>query len=503
MKKLSALCLVLAWLILLQCVCVPAFATETDVPTDTPGASETAAAEESTVEETAPVAAYGTASVTSGCRTIEAQVPLAGSDRMTDATGKAAFVYEKNTGTVIYAYNPDLQLYPGSLSKIMTAIIAIEQGDLDEQVTISTANYNTLPAGALNQKLKEGEVMTLKDLLYCMILQSANDAAITIAEHIAGSESAFVALMNQYAQDIGCQNTVFNNCHGLDSGGQCTTARDMAKITEYAMKNSVFRELFGATSYTVEQTNKSEERNLKSLNYLMEKTIVPKLNDDRVTGGVASYPNASTGASIVCTAEDNGLSLICVVLGSSRVFNKSGTVKTYGNFEEVLDLLDFVYDGYKVCRLLHDGQSMSQFTVSNGENQVVGQCHTSMDAVLPADAKLDNLILKYSVANGGLTAPIQLDQKIATLQIWYRTSCVAETELYAMSSVRSTEDSELDIQSAASRDDSNLTDLLSFLGVVCLVIFVPLVLYLFINNMRRAMAMKRRRRRRRSRRRSR
>ena len=156
-----------------------------------------------------------------------------------------------------------------------------------------------------------------------------------------------------------------------------------------------------------------------------------------------------------------------------------------------------------MCRLLHDGQSMSQFTVSNGENQVVGQCHTSMDAVLPADAKLDNLILKYSVANGGLTAPIQLDQKIATLQIWYRTSCVAETELYAMSSVRSTEDSELDIQSAASRDDSNLTDLLSFLGVVCLVIFVPLVLYLFINNMRRAMAMKRRRRRRRSRRRSR
>ena len=95
------------------------------------------------------------------------------------------------------------------------------------------------------------------------------------------------------------------------------------------------------------------------------------------------------------------------------------------------------------------------------------------------------------------------DDQIATLQIWYRTSCVAETELYAMSSVRSTEDSELDIQSAASRDDSNLTDLLSFLGVVCLVIFVPLVLYLFINNMRRAMAMKRRRRRRRSRRRSR
>ena len=126
-----------------------------------------------------------------------------------------------------------------------------------------------------------------------------------------------------------------------------------------------------------------------------------------------------------------------------------------------------------------------------------------MDAVLPAEAKLDNLILKYSVANGGLAAPIQSDQQIATMQIWYRTSCIAETELYAMSAVRSAEDSKLDIQSKATRDDSNMSDILSFLGVVCLVIFVPLAIYLFVNNLRRTIARNRRRRRRKSRRRSR
>lgn len=482
---------------LLQSVCIPVFAADTEAPT----AQTEPAAAQSPVEETAPMAAYGTASVVSGCRTIEAQVPLGGSERMLD-TSQAAFVYEKNTGTVLHAYNPDVKLYPGALTMIMTAIIAIEEGNLDDDVTISTRSYSSLPAGARNQKLKEGEVMTLRDLLNCMILVSANDAALSVAEHIAGNETSFVIKMNEYAKQIGCTSTVFTNCHGQDDANQYTTARDLVRITEYAMRNSTFRDLFAATSYDVPVTNKSEERKLKSTNYLIEQTIVPKFNYEYVTGGKESY-SASSGAHIVATAEKNGLSLICVVLGGTRTYTDRGTVTYYGNFEEIMELLDFGFDGYKVCRLLHDGQSMSQFTVAGGENQVVGQSHASMDAVLPAEAKLDNLILKYSVIGGGLTAPIKMDQQIATLQIWYRTSCIAETELYAMSSVRATSDSALDIQSKASRDDSNLKDILSFLGVVCLIILVPLVIYLFVNNLRRSLARKRRRKRRMSRRRSR
>lgn len=493
MKKISGLCLVLALLMVLQCVCIPVYATET---------SEAATVEptQALPEATAPLADFGTASVISGCRTIDAQVPLGGSERLTE-TAQAAFVYEKNTGTVIHAYNPDGKFAPGSLSMIMTAIIAIEQGDLSEEVTISTRSYSSLPGGALNAKLKEGEIMTLKDLLYCMVLGSANDAAITVAEHISGSESAFVGVMNDYADEIGCISTKFENCHGQNNAGY-TTARDLARIMEYCMRSSDFVELFAANSYDVPATNKSDERELKSTNYLREETIVPNLNYKEVTTGKQSY-SAASGAHLVCTAEDNGLSLICVVLGGSRTFNKNGNATYYGNFEEAMTLLDFSFDGYKICRLLHDGQSMSQFAVAGGENQVVGQTHTTMDAVLPADATLDKLILKYSVAGGGLTAPIQLEQKIATLQIWYRTSCIAETEIYAMSSVRSTADTELDIQSKASRDDSNFADILSFLGVACLVILVPLAAYLFINNLRRAIARNRRRKRRQSRRRSR
>ena len=139
--------------------------------------------------------------------------------------------------------------------------------------------------------------------------------------------------------------------------------------------------------------------------------------------------------------------------------------------------------------------------MTDGENDVVAQSHTSMDAILPINAKLDNLIMKYSVHGGNLKAPIEMDQKIGNLQIWYRTSCIAETELYAMSSVRSASKSEVDIRSTATRDDSNLSGFLRFIGVVCLVILIPFVIYLIYNNVRRIISRNRRRRRRASQRR--
>lgn len=495
MKKIS--CLVLSLLLLTQLL-VPAFATET----------ETQATEETlpvvSSDDPVPESEFGTATVLNGCRTIEAQVPLGGSDRMLDSA-VSAFIYERNTGTVIYAYNPDLKVQPGSFSKLVAAAVAIENGDLDEVLTVNSMSYRSLPAGANNAKLREGEEMTLRDMLYLMVLTWANDAAVTIAEHIAGSQEGFVKLMNEWAQRAGCTNTQFTDCHGLGSEGQSTTARDVVRIVQEATKNSAFRELFGANSYTVPATNETaQERSLKALNYLKEETYMPNLVYDAVTGGIAHY-SASSGASLVCTAEDDGMSFTVVVMGCERKFNatKSWVVETYGNYEEAWDLLDFAFDGYKICRLLHEGQSMTQFPVTGGENHVVAQTHVSKDAILPVNAKLDNLILKYSVVGGGLEAPIAKDQQIANLQVWYRNSCIAEAELYAMSSVRSVEESSLDIQGVASRDDSDLQGLLSFLGIACLVILVPLALYLVINNLRRTIARNRRRRRRKGRRRSR
>jgi D-alanyl-D-alanine carboxypeptidase len=283
-----------------------------------------------------------------------------------------------------------------------------------------------------------------------------------------------------------------------------TTARDMARIVEEATKNPAFRELFGANNYTVPITNKTEKtRALKALNYLKEETYLPDVVYKGVTGGIAHYSEAS-GASIVCTAEKNNMSYTIVIMGCERKFKENGwSVESYGNYEEAWTLLDYVFDNYKLCRLLHEGQSMTQFEVAGGENGVVAQTHSSKDAILPANAHLNNLIMKYTVKGGSLKAPIQADENLGNLQIWYRNSCIVETELFAMNHVRSVDNSGVDIRSTATRDDSNLSGFLSFIGIVCLVMLVPFVAYLVFNNIRRIIARNRRRRRRASRRRSR
>ena len=193
-----------------------------------------------------------------------------------------------------------------------------------------------------------------------------------------------------------------------------------------------------------------------------------------------------------------------IVLGAEREFAENGwRAIYYGNYEEAWDLLDFAFDGYKICRLLHDGQSLYQFNVSGGENQVVAQSNTAMDAILPVSAKMKNLLYKYNVKGGGLTAPIADDQVIATLQIWYQNSCIAETELHAMSSVRAVADKNLDLNNSGKGRGIDLKSVLAFAGIVFLVIFVPFAIYLIVNNVRRAYTRNRRRRRRQSRRRSR
>ena len=493
MKKISRISMLLCIVSLLQMLCVPVFATETTQP--------------EAVLPTLPeytTGELGAVTVSSGCRTLDAQVPLGGSTPIM-RTAKAAFIYEVNSNTVVYAYNPDMTLSPGALAKLVTAIVAIENGNLEEEVTVNSLSYKTLPGSAVrvNAGLKEGEKMTLWDMLHCMIMTWANDASVTIAESVAGSQEKFVQMMNQWVKDAGCSSTMFTNVHGISSVEAKSTARDMARIYHKACRNSKFKELLATTAYEIAPTNKTEKaRKLQANNYLMEEYILNRYNYEGVTTGFAPY-GENYGGHLVCTAETKGMSFVIVLLGAERTFASNGWQPTYyGNYEEAWDLLDFAFDGYKLCRLLHDGQTMYQFSVANGENQVVAQSTTAMDAVLPATARMKNLLYKYTIKDGGLTAPITKGQPIATLQIWYSNSCIAETELYAMSDVHAISEKHVNM-GGDSGSGLGLTKILSFIGIVSLVIFVPFCIYLGVNYVRRSVSRNKRRRRRQSRRRSR
>lgn len=495
MKKIRFLTLLLCLILVLQSAVSPAFATETSEPIVPPTEEETIPYEQP------PEVSYGGVPITNGCRTINGTTPLGGSDRILK-TAQAAFIYERNTETIIYAHNPDVRLYPGSLAKIMTALIAIEEGDLDRVVTFSTQWNKTLPAQSIVAKLKEGEEITLEALVYWMMLESANDAALNIAGVIGGSQEAFVEMMNKRAVEMGCTDTHFTNAHGLDDPEQYTTARDMVKIVMEATKNETFCKVFGSVGFKVPPTNRTEkERTIESDNHLIYQLILPKFNRKEVTGGKTSSTGGS-GSSLICTAEKNDMNLICLVMGTERKA-EGGSVTYYGNFEEMFDLLDYAFDGFHIARVLYPDQALSQFPVERGECDVIGYPDVSVNSVVPIDCTLDNLILRFAVEGGGLYAPLAQNQKIATVQVWYRTSCITEAQVFAMNSVRSVVNSGVTINSIASRDDSNVGKFFKGVGTVMLVLVALFAVYLVINNYRRIQGERRKARRRAARRRSR
>lgn len=487
MKKIKFHILLLCLALCLQCFTFPALAAQTDpsdVTTDETG-------------ESTEVPVFGSASITNGCRTIEGMVPLSGNERRLQSA-QGVFVYDTKTKTVVYSYNPDLKLSPGTLTKLVTAMVVLDTCELDEVVVCHSKNISRLPGGTQNEKLKELEELTVEQLLHCLLMTGANDAAVALSEHVAGNMTSFVTLMNERVRRIGCTATEFGNVHGLDNATQYSTARDMAKIYLEVMKSETLKTILKTSRYEIPPTNKTEEaRSLTSGNYHIDENIVAKFYDSRVTGGLASYTNNS-GAAIVVSAENKQLSLVLVILGARRDFEDNGWLPHYyGNFDEMIELLDFSFNGFKSARIMYEGQALYQLPVAGGECDVVAQPNVNYDSVLPADCKFDNLI--KNVTYNQLTAPIKKGDLVGTISLSYRSSVVAEAELYAMADVQKAKGT---VAQGNGDDGTEDSGALSVIVTICLVILGIAGAYLLINALRRAYGRAKRRRRRANRRRS-
>lgn len=493
MKNFKCLSLLLSALVLLSSA-MPVSATEVTTP-------ETAIA---VIPETLPQEeelTFGTVCIKQGCRTINGLVPLGGSDRKL-ATAQAAFLYEVNTGTVVYSYNPDAKVASGTLSKIVTAMVTLDHMKIDEKITINTDNISRL-GGATNVDLRNGETVTVEDLLCCLLMENANDAAVVLAEKVAGNQSSFVTLMNQKAKEVGCTNTEFGNIHGLDTAPNITSARDMAKIVQAAIQNEDFVKIFAMETYTVPETEKSKERELLTTNYFLSNRVIPDFQDERVKGGMQSMTNTA-GASIVLTAESKGMNYIAVVMGAVRTYKENGwSVESYGNFNEMTDLIRHGFDKYKINRIIYDGMSLSQFSVIGGESNAVGQSTVDVDSVVPINAQMGNLQMNYKVTDNALTAPISKGDLIATLEVKYLNSVMTEVEVYAMGNVKQADNTGVVIRSTAARSDSDDSGIMSVIGTICVIILGLAVAYLGFNAYMRSRMRARRKKRRAARRRNR
>lgn len=256
-----------------------------------------------------------------------------------DITSTAAVVMEDSTNTTLYAKNSDQVLFPGAAVKVMTTLLALENAQLSDQVTMTATGVSGVTDGGANISAQLDEIFTVEQCLYAIMLASANDIALQVAEHIGGSVDDFVQMMNDRAAQLGCTNTLFTNPTGLPDENQHTTAHDMALIMKAAIDNDSFRTIASTGSYTIPATNVSGGDRVLTNNFSMMNASNAAYYQ-YCLGGKEGYTEASQ-STLVCAAQKNNVTLIAVVLQGA-----SGTTAT-----EAAGLLNYGFDNFQMLSL--------------------------------------------------------------------------------------------------------------------------------------------------------
>ena len=248
----------------------------------------------------------------------------------------SGIVMDMDTGTVLYAKNIYDKHYPASITKIMTTLVALKKGSLDDVITCGDEVYD-IEYNSSNLGIQPGEKLTLRQALYGLMLESANDIGNALAVHFAGGNAKFAELMNEEAAALGCSNTHFTNPHGLHSEDHYTCAYDMALIAQAAYNNDAFREIVSTRIYTIPETNiTEEERSFANHHRMMHEES--DYYRSYVTGGKTGYTSDAWN-TLVTFAEKDGLRLVCVLLrenGATRACDETALLLEYGfaNFVE-------------------------------------------------------------------------------------------------------------------------------------------------------------------------
>ncbi len=286
-------------------------------------------------------------SVTIGSLSIDSKAAEYWPSNVSVSSG-AAIVMEAETGTVLYEKNADTAYYPASITKVMTALLSLENCDLDETVVFSEEAVYENEGDTSHIAREVGEEMTLENALYGMMLESANECAWALGEHVAGSMPAFVDMMNAKAKELGCTHTHFANPNGLPNKDHYVSARDMALIAQEAYSIPKFREICSTTAYTLPADNKKEAYNLNNSHAMISKNKTSKYIYDYAIGGKTGYTDEA-GNTLVTYAKKDGMTLICVILNGNNP----------GHYEDTINLFDYCFANFTVYKVA-DNTSVSE-----------------------------------------------------------------------------------------------------------------------------------------------
>lgn len=372
-----------------------------------------------------------------------AAVPAAADETKTpvpdpDIQAKAALLVDWDTETVLYAKNEHTELYPASLTKIMTALLTLEAVDqgklaLDQELTATASALDGLAADGSTAGIKVGETMTVENYLKCMLIVSANEACDVLAEGVSDSVSAFVAAMNARAAELGCKNTHFVNPNGLHDSQHYTSAWDLYLITREALKYPEFMAVCDMGVAEIPATNLSESRRLRTTNYL--------LSNWRAAGylypdahGIKTGSTSEAGHCLVSSATRGSRSLISVVLGAERVVGENG-VANVKSFSETSRLFEWGFANFSTQTVLTELDMLADVPVALSKiDSVAVHPDREVTLVLPNDVGPEDLERKLTLEEN-VQAPVSAGQELGSVELSRNGTVYVSVPLVALNDV--------------------------------------------------------------------
>lgn len=353
-------------------------------------------------------------------------------------TAKAALLVDSETGSVLYQKNEHAELYPASLTKIMTALLtleAIDQGklSLEQELTASASALTGLASDGSSAGIQVGETMSVENYLKCMLVVSANEACDVLAEAVSGSVDAFVAAMNAKAEALGCKNTHFANPNGLHDSQHYTSAWDLYLITLEAMKYPEFMAICDMGVAEIPATNLSPVRRLHTTNYLLSnwRAIGYVYSDAH---GIKTGSTSEAGHCLVSSATKGSRTLISVVLGADRVVGADG-VADVRSFSETRRLFEWGFSNFSMQTVLSDLDMLADVKVDLSKiDSVAVHPADRVELLLPNHVKSEELERKLDLPET-VNAPVTAGQELGTVELSLDGTVYATVPLVALNNV--------------------------------------------------------------------
>lgn len=338
----------------------------------------------------------------------------------------------------VFNKNYNKRTAPASLTKIMTALVALENcEDLTLPVTISQYAIDSLVGtDSSTAGLVPGETVTMYDLLNCLLVKSANEAAIAIAEYVGGSVPAFLEMMNKKAKELGCKDTNYVNVHGLDQEGHYTTAHDLYLICKEAMKNPTFEKIVGQTSYTLPKTNMSEERILPATNFMMNSNYTDCYLS--YVTGIKTGTTDDAGRCIITKASKNGYNYLAIIMGADSKDAVAGETPENIAFIECKKMIEWTFSNikYKVVARAEDIITVVDVKYSWAAETLELVPSEDVAALVPSDLDSSSIYIQPSTDTPEtVKAPVKKGEKVGSASVYYAGKEIATVDLVASKNV--------------------------------------------------------------------